>query len=114
MNVSNVNGFVAPIAQPKPTVPVEAKLPEERIYAKNEKREITELSDMATLKVSKEVQEGKIEAYKAGMENANQIQKSYNTSEDIDTTNSVKMYMEFSQDVKKAEGIQTYINNQII
>jgi len=111
MNVSSANNYIAPIAQPKPTVPVKPELPEVPIKDRQEK---TELTDMETLKVAKNVQEGKIDAYKAGAENANQIQKSYNTSEDIDTTNSVKMYMDFAQDVKRAEGIQTYAENKLI
>jgi hypothetical protein len=165
MNISNTNSFIMPVAQPKPTVPIKQELPE----APKEKQEKTELSnietlkvskevqegkveaykagagysnddnstvdnkieiddkaklevmtdedslsDMGTLKVAKEVQEGKIEAYKAGTENANQVQKSYNTSEDIDTSNSVKVYMDFAQDVKRAEGLQTYNENKLI
>jgi len=89
---------------PKPEVPVNLDDIRDKALEKAEKADKTqktELTDMETLAVAKEVQEGKIEAYKAGAGVEAEVQ--IDTQNYIKTLDTLEDYRELNNAVKAKE-----------
>ena len=85
---------------PKPEVPINLDAIRDRQLEKT-KTEKTELTDTETLAVAKEVQEGKIEAYKAGAGVETEIQ--IDTQNYVKTLDKLEDYREISNNAKAKE-----------